>query len=116
MSGATERRPWGLFEVLAEGPGYKAKRIVVDPGMRLSLQKHLHRSEHWVVASGAGVVTLDGRDVPLTAGGSIDIPGGAAHRASNPGSEPLVIIELQRGEYLGEDDIVRLEDDFGRLG
>ncbi len=115
MSPMIERRPWGHFEVLAEGPGYKVKRIVVEPGMRLSLQKHFHRSEHWVVASGTGVITRDGRDFSLSPAESIDIPGGAAHRAANPGIEPLVIVELQRGGYLGEDDILRLEDDFGRV-
>ena len=107
-------RPWGNFTVLDEADGYKVKRIVVWAGKRLSYQKHAQRSEHWMVVGGVAKVTLDGKDVELSAGEYIDIPIGAAHRVENPGSEPLVFIEVQRGSYLGEDDIVRLQDDYGR--
>ncbi len=107
-------RPWGNFTVLDEAAGYKVKRIVVWAGKRLSYQKHAQRSEHWMVVGGVAKVTLDGKDVILAAGEYIDIPIGAAHRIENPGSEPLVFIEVQRGNYLGEDDIVRLQDDYGR--
>jgi mannose-6-phosphate isomerase len=107
-------RPWGGYRILDEGPGYKVKRIEVLPGQRLSYQKHASRSEHWVIVGGEAEVTLDGRLHRLGPGGDIDIPTGAAHRIANPGSEPLVFIEVQRGGYLGEDDIVRLDDDYGR--
>ena len=107
-------RPWGNFTVLDEADGYKVKRIVVWAGKRLSYQKHAQRAEHWMVVGGTAKVTLDGKDVWLAAGEYIDIPIGAAHRVENLGSEPLVFIEVQRGAYLGEDDIVRLQDDYGR--
>jgi mannose-6-phosphate isomerase len=110
-----DRRPWGTFTVLDEADGFKVKRIEVLPGKRLSYQKHAQRAEHWVVIHGAAKVTLDDRDVTVEAGHSIDIPIGAAHRVENPGDETLVFIEVQRGGYLGEDDIVRLQDDFGRV-
>jgi mannose-6-phosphate isomerase len=110
-----DRRPWGTFTVLDEGDGFKVKRIEVLPGKRLSYQKHAQRAEHWVVVQGSAKVTLDGQDVIVTPGQAIDISVGMAHRVENPGSEPLVFIEVQRGPYLGEDDIVRLQDDFGRV-
>lgn len=110
-----DRRPWGHFEVLSDAPDHKVKRIVVFPGQRLSLQRHRHRSEHWHIVKGKAVVTLDGRQIELQAGESVDIPLGAAHRIANVGSEDLVFIEVQRGDYLGEDDIERLEDDYGRV-
>ena len=109
-----DHRPWGYYQVLAEFPRYKVKRIVVFPQRRLSLQRHHHREEHWYVVQGEAVVTLNGRDIPLRAGGSVDIPVGAAHRIFNPGEEELIFIEIQRGDYLGEDDIERIEDDYGR--
>ena len=109
-----DRRPWGTFTVLDEADGFKVKRIEVLPGKRLSYQKHSRRAEHWVVVEGTAKVTLDDRDVTVAAGESIDIAIGAAHRVENPGQETLVFIEVQRGGYLGEDDIVRLQDDFGR--
>ncbi len=109
-----DRRPWGTFTVLDEADGFKVKRIEVLPGKRLSYQKHAQRSEHWVVVQGTAKVTLDDRDVTVAAGEAIDIAIGAAHRVENPGAETLVFIEVQRGGYLGEDDIVRLQDDFGR--
>ena len=110
-----DRRPWGTFIVLDEGDNYKVKRIEVLPGKRLSYQKHARRAEHWFVVQGTAKVTLDEREITVKAGESIDIPLGAAHRIGNPGEELLVFIEVQRGNYLGEDDIVRLDDDFGRV-
>ena len=109
-----DRRPWGAFTVLDEGNNYKVKRIEVLAGKRLSYQKHARRAEHWMVVGGTAKVTLDGREITVPLGETIDIPLGAAHRVENPGSDTLVFIEIQRGDYLGEDDIVRLEDDFGR--
>lgn len=111
-----DRRPWGTFTVLDEGEGFKVKRIEVLPGKRLSYQKHSQRAEHWVVVKGTAKVTLDGRDTLVETGQAIDISVGTAHRVENPGAEPLLFIEVQRGGYLGEDDIVRLQDDFGRAG
>lgn len=110
-----DRRPWGTYEVLDEGDTFKVKRIEVLPGKRLSYQKHSQRAEHWVVVEGTAKVTLDGREIPLATGEAIDIRVGSAHRVENPGATPLVFIEVQRGSYLGEDDIVRLQDDFGRV-
>jgi mannose-6-phosphate isomerase-like protein (cupin superfamily) len=110
-----DRRPWGTFNVLDEGDNFKVKRIEVLPGKRLSYQKHAQRAEHWVVVNGTAKVTLDDRDIEVKAGESIDIAIGSAHRVENPGEELLVFIEVQRGNYLGEDDIVRLQDDFGRV-
>lgn len=109
-----DRRPWGTFTVLDEGQDFKVKRIEVLPGKRLSYQKHAQRAEHWVVVQGTARVTLDDRDIVLPTGQAIDIAIGAAHRVENPSDKLLVFIEVQRGGYLGEDDIVRLQDDFGR--
>lgn len=109
-----DRRPWGSFTVLDEGEGYKVKRIEVLAGKRLSYQKHAQRAEHWVVVQGRAKITLDGREIILGVGETVDIGIGTAHRVENPGDEQLVFIEVQRGSYLGEDDITRLEDDFGR--
>lgn len=109
-----DERPWGSFTVLDEGANYKVKRIEVLSGKRLSYQKHQHRAEHWMMVQGTGRITLEGREVIVPTGETIDIPLGAAHRIENPGAEKLIFIEIQRGSYLGEDDIVRLEDDFGR--
>ncbi|HEV7893291.1 MAG TPA: phosphomannose isomerase type II C-terminal cupin domain [Pyrinomonadaceae bacterium] len=109
-----DRRPWGTFTVLDEADGYKVKRIEVLPGKRLSYQRHARRAEHWMVVAGNARVTLDGQDVSLSVGETVDIPVGSAHRVANPGEETLVFIEIQRGDYLGEDDITRLEDDYNR--
>ena len=109
-----DERPWGSFTVLDEGEGFKVKRIEVLPAKRLSYQKHAHRAEHWFVVEGTANITLDGTVITKKAGEAIDIPLGAAHRVENPGEVLMVFIEVQRGDYLGEDDIVRLEDDFGR--
>jgi mannose-6-phosphate isomerase len=109
-----DRRPWGTYTVLEEDRGFKVKRIEVLPGKRLSYQKHARRAEHWFVVEGTAKVTLDDKEITVAAGEAIDIPIGSAHRVENPGDANLVFIEVQRGDYLGEDDIVRLQDDFGR--
>lgn len=108
-------RPWGSYTVLEEGSGYKVKRVTVNPGRRLSLQLHHQRSEHWVVITGTARVTCGERVYDLTVGQSTAIPKETAHRLENPGKEMLHIIEVQNGPYLGEDDIVRLQDDYGRV-
>jgi len=110
----TVHRPWGTYTVLDEGPGFKIKRIAVKPGASLSLQMHHHRSEHWVVVSGEAQVVNGERELHIGANESTYIPAGHRHQLANPGSEPLVIIEVQTGAYLGEDDIVRFEDRYGR--
>ena len=112
----TVRRPWGSYTVLEEGPHYKIKRIVVKPGAVLSLQKHHHRSEHWVVISGTAMVLVGEDERLLTENQSVDIPKTALHRLGNPGKVPVEIIEIQSGPYLEEDDIVRFEDVYGRTG
>jgi mannose-6-phosphate isomerase len=109
-----DERPWGNFTVLDEGESFKVKRIEVLAGKRLSYQKHAHRGEHWFVVRGTAKVTLDGEEIIVRTGEAIDIPLGAAHRVENLGEDLMVFIEVQQGDYLGEDDIVRLEDDFGR--
>ena len=108
-------RPWGRYTVLADEPDHKVKRIVVAPGKRLSYQRHSRRSEHWFILAGVGALTLDGELFEVRAGEAIDVPSGVAHRIENIGTEPLVFVEVQHGTYFGEDDIVRLEDDFGRV-
>lgn len=111
---ATELRPWGSFTVLEEGRGYKIKRIEVKPGHRLSLQMHHHRSEHWIVVSGTAKVTCAEQEVMLSNNQSTYVPQCTSHRLENPGVIPLVLIEVQNGEYLGEDDIIRFQDDYAR--
>ena len=111
-----DHRPWGFYIVLSDEPDHKVKRIVVYPGKRLSLQRHRRRSEHWHMVSGEALVTLNDKEIRLKKSESIDIPVGAAHRIKNTGTENLVFIEIQQGDYFGEDDIERLEDDFGRIG
>jgi mannose-1-phosphate guanylyltransferase len=111
----TAHRPWGTYTILDESDGYKVKRIVVKPGKRLSLQKHHHRSEHWIVVSGTAVVTRGTETYTVNANESTYIPIGEVHRLENVGKIPLVMIEAQVGEYVGEDDIVRIEDDFRRV-
>jgi len=107
-------RPWGTYTVLEENSHYKIKRIEVLPGQRLSLQKHHHRSEHWIVVSGTALVTCGDREFMVNINESTFISIGEQHRLQNPGKIPLVIIEVQSGEYLGEDDIVRFHDDYQR--
>lgn len=110
-----EERPWGSFTILDEGDDYKVKRIEVLPGKRLSYQRHAHRAEHWYVVRGTAKVTLNGVEILVKSGSAIDIACGDAHRVENPaGDAPLVFIETQTGTYFGEDDIERIEDDFGR--
>ncbi len=110
----TVQRPWGSYTVLEEGPGFKVKRVTVNPGGRLSLQLHHQRSEHWVVIAGTARVTRGGESFDLHVGQSTAIPVETQHRLENPGPETLHIIEVQNGPYLGEDDIVRFQDDYGR--
>jgi mannose-6-phosphate isomerase len=111
-----DERPWGNYTVLDDDePDHKVKRMVVHPGKRLSYQRHSKRAEHWFIVSGTARVTLDGVDTELAAGEAIDIPQGSAHRIGNVGSTDLVFVEVQHGTYFGEDDIERLEDDFGRV-
>jgi mannose-6-phosphate isomerase-like protein (cupin superfamily) len=110
----TVERPWGSYTVLETGEGYKIKRIMVKPGGRLSLQLHHKRSEHWVVVAGTALVTRGEEVFDLPANESTYIPIGMKHRLENPGSEPVQIIEVQNGNYLEEDDIVRMEDIYGR--
>lgn len=117
-----ETRPWGSYTVLDEGDTYKVKRIEVLPDKRLSTQYHAHRAEHWVVVRGMGCVLVcelgeEGKcdEITLKTGDNIYIPKGHVHRLGNPFAAPLEIIEVQIGDYLGEDDIVRLADDYGRV-
>lgn len=107
-------RPWGWYEGVHAGDRFQVKRITVNPGEKLSLQKHFHRAEHWVVVNGTALVTVDGSERLLGENESVYIPLGAVHRLSNPGKVPLNLIEVQSGAYLGEDDIVRLEDAYAR--
>ena len=114
MTVESEERPWGSWHVIDVGEGFKVKRIHVTKGSRLSLQVHEHRSEHWVVISGTATATVDAEVTQLHPGQSIDVPLGARHRLANDGHDELVVVEVQLGSYTGEDDIVRLEDDYGR--
>lgn len=108
-------RPWGYYVCLNKGDNYLTKSICVFPKHRLSLQSHNHRSEHWVVLEGQALILLDGDEYKLNAGESIDIPLGAKHSLQNPYDEELKIIEVQRGNYISEDDIIRYEDIYGRV-
>lgn len=111
----TSHRPWGNFTVLEEGDRYKIKRIVVDPKQRLSLQMHYHRSEHWVVVKGTAKVTIGTEEQLVHENNSVYVPKSQVHRLENPGKVPLELIEVQVGEYVGEDDIVRFDDIYGRV-
>lgn len=108
-------RPWGHYQSIDLGASHQVKRLIVNAGQRLSLQKHRFRSEHWTVVEGVAEVVVDDRMVRLAPNESIYIPLGAVHRATNPGTTPLTIVEVQCGTYLGEDDIIRIEDDYGRI-
>ncbi len=115
MTGEHEERPWGSYTVLDDdAPDHKVKRIVVLPGKRLSYQRHARRSEHWFVVRGRGRVTIEDEVRDIGPGDSVEVPVGAAHRIECVGDADLLFVEVQHGEYFGEDDIVRLEDDFGR--
>lgn len=111
----TDHRPWGSFTILADEADHKVKRIVVKPGHRLSLQRHKHRQEHWLMVSGTAVVTHNDDLITLGPGQAIDIALGDIHRVQNDGKVDVVFIEVQLGDYFGEDDIERLEDDYGRI-
>ena len=110
----SETRPWGSFHVLDEKPGFKVKRIVVTPGGRLSLQSHKHRGEHWTVVNGVATVTVGGNVTKLTRSQSVDIPKGDKHRLENFSQDTVEIVEVQFGDYLGEDDIIRYDDVYSR--
>ena len=109
-----DKRPWGSFEIIDFGSNYQVKKIIVLPGKRLSLQSHKHRKEHWIVVKGKAEVEIDDELFCLSEGQYIDIPLHSKHRLSNSDKIDLIITEIQFGSYLGEDDIVRYEDDFGR--
>lgn len=110
----TVSRPWGYFAVLEKGENFKVKKVMVKPGEKLSLQFHNKRAEHWVVLKGIAKVELNGKIFNLKPHQSIDVPIKARHRLENPGEEPLEIVEIQSGDYLEEDDIIRIEDKYGR--
>lgn len=109
-----DERPWGYYQVIDRGDGFQVKRISVRAGHRLSYQRHEHRSEHWFFVRGAGTVTIDDTDRAVGVGTSVDVDVGVAHRVTNPGPGDVVFIETQLGDYLGEDDIVRIDDDYDR--
>lgn len=114
MTLESEERPWGSWHVVEIGDGYKIKRIHVHPGHRLSYQTHEHRAEHWVVVKGTATCVIEGQTTEVATGRSVHVDVQHAHRIINAHDEELVIVEVQLGGYLGEDDIVRLEDDYGR--
>jgi mannose-1-phosphate guanylyltransferase/mannose-6-phosphate isomerase len=111
---ARSQRPWGSYETVSMGDGFRVKRIVVDPGAQLSLQLHHHRSEHWVIVRGTALVRVNDKTELRRENQAVFIPVGAKHRVANVGNTPLELIEVQVGSYLGEDDIVRFEDSYGR--
>ena len=110
-----DERPWGYFDVLLEDAEHKVKRIVGYPGKRLSLQRHRHRDEHWLIVSGEALLTLNTEEIVLQHGQSVDIPRSTLHRVKNTGKTELVIVEVQTGDYFDESDIERFEDDYGRM-
>ncbi len=113
-AGQRYERPWGYYETISLGARFQVKRIVVNPGETLSLQSHYHRAEHWIVVEGTARVTRDEEIMMLSENESVYIPLGAVHRLENPGKMPMALIEVQTGTYLGEDDIVRYDDVYGR--
>ena len=115
MSNEMDRRPWGYYEVLADGSDHKVKRITVYPGQRLSLQRHRRRAEHWFILQGEALAMLGEKELFVKSGDSVNIPEGEAHRIANRGPAPLIFIEVQTGAYFGEDDIERIEDDYDRI-
>ena len=110
----SDKRPWGGYRVIHREPGIQVKRIEIKQGLRFSLQKHSKRAEKWIVLSGTGLATVGEKEIPVEKGSFLEVLCGQVHRMQNTGKEPLVFIEVQFGEYLGEEDIVRLADDFGR--
>ena len=113
--GDHEERPWGSWRVVDTGPTFTTKQVQVKPGQRLSLQYHNHRSEHWIIVAGSGEATVGGDTIRIEAGRHVNIPSGVKHRIHNTGDTPLVFVEVQLGELLDENDIVRLEDDYARI-
>jgi mannose-6-phosphate isomerase len=111
---ARAERPWGFYQVLDEADGFRVKRLCIRKGQRISYQRHSARAEHWYVVSGHGRATVDDVDVDVVPGSCVDVRLGAAHRVTNTGAADLILIEVQAGTYLGEDDIERLADDYGR--
>ncbi len=107
-------RPWGQYHKFYQENGVWVKRVEVNPGARLSLQKHQHRSEKWIIVHGFGLAIIDDKEIPVSPSVVIDVPLGAVHRIGNTGNEPLVFIEVATGSYLAEDDIIRLQDDYKR--
>ena len=107
-------RPWGNYTSLAEGENWQVKKIIVNPGESLSLQLHKHRTEHWIVVNGSALVEIDGKEEIRHKNESVYIPLASKHRLSNIGNDKLILIEVQSGDYLGEDDIIRFEDNYGR--
>jgi len=107
-------RPWGKYFKLFQEPGVWVKRVEVNPNARLSLQKHTKRSEKWIIVKGKGIASVNNKDIPVAPGTTVDIPLEAAHRIGNTGTDMLVLIEVATGDYLGEDDIIRIEDDYKR--
>lgn len=110
----SEERPWGKFENIFESNECKVKKITIDHNKRPSYQYHLHRSEDWYIVQGEGIVTLEGEDIKVTVGDTVHVPVGSKHRVHNTGIIKLIFIEIQTGDYFGEDDIVRIEDDYER--
>ena len=114
MAEDESQRPWGRYEILAEGDSHKVKTIWVNPGKRLSYQRHEKRAEHWFIVQGTGEVTIDGAISQVKPGDTVEFKIGVLHRLANTGKDEIIFIEVQTGSYFGEDDIERLEDDFGR--
>ena len=114
IASTRELRPWGWFERIAHGDHFQVKRILVQPGASMSLQSHLHRAEHWVIVAGTATVTVGDEQRALQANQSVYIPAGSRHRLENRGETPIMLIEVQTGAYLGEDDIVRYQDQYAR--
>jgi mannose-6-phosphate isomerase-like protein (cupin superfamily) len=110
-----EERPWGWFKILLDTPTYKVKELLVKPRQRLSYQMHHRRSEHWFIVAGEASVTIDDQEKIIKKGEFVDIPVEYKHRVANKGTENMIFIEVQTGDYFGEDDIVRFEDDYGRI-
>ena len=110
----TPNRPWGRYEVLQDLPTHKVKSIWVDPGKRLSYQRHKHRSEHWYIVYGTAEIVIDGQTKVINAGDTVTVLAGQLHRIGNCGKVPMCFVEVQTGTYFGEDDIERIEDDYGR--
>lgn len=115
MQEAENIRPWGRYDIIETGKGYQIKRILVEPHQRLSYQRHKHRSERWVIVKGTATVTLDGVETTYMLGETIHVGVMMKHRVANNGDTPLLFIEVQLGDYLGEDDIERFSDDYGRI-